>query len=444
MSTVESSQVEATRKRWIIFPFLLAFCYFFLSSAELFYFQISIFKPKITHLIAMLFFGYFWLTQRRIIFPRPLIYPFAWILISLCCSSALSPHPIRSFGYTGIYLFNFIFYFLLPLNLMQHLQPRKLLKIYMLSFLSLGLYAVSQVVFSLFGIYDPLATQRVGRMARAQAWTYEPSYYALYMTAYVMFKNAWAIFRPRTSFSLKENFKLLGINFFLLASTSTGLVFSYPAFCAVSLWMAFSHRIRRLASDARKRILKFIAFCSVCTAALACVFWELFVESFFKFFYFGFMTHFSFYARWQGLVSACNVFLQNPFFGVGVGGVGPYIFKRISFYDTNPETLAELEACDPTTIFTEVLASVGMVGFLGFIVLAIVFYRAFKRVIVNADISQQNKLQSIALFVSLIVLLIVLQFNQGLFRPCVWIHAGIVYGYLYRLTQDNFRRFYEA
>jgi hypothetical protein len=28
------------------------------------------------------------------------------------------------------------------------------------------------------------------------------------------------------------------------------------------------------------------------------------------------------------------------------------------------------------------------------------------------------------------MLLIVLQINQGLFRPYIWIHAGIVYGYL--------------
>ena len=435
--------VESRPRLWllpkgrIILPFIFAFLYFFLSSGELLHIQISIFKPKITHVIAVLLFGYFWVIRRKIILPRPLFYPFLWILLSLICSSLFSAHPVRTQGYIAVYIFNFIFYFLLPLNLFQYFQPSKLLKIYMVSFLCLGLYAVFQIFLSLFGIYDPLATQRVGSVARGQAWTYEPSFYALYITSYVMFKNAWAIFKPRTSFSMKETLKLLGINCLLLASTSTGLVFSYPAFCAVSLWMAFLRPVRGLASYAKRRIFNFIAFCGAFTAVLACLFWELFVESFFKFFYYGFMTHFSFYARWQGLVSSFNVFLQNPFFGVGVGGVGPYIYKNTSFYDINPEMLAELESCDPTTIFTEVLASLGIVGCLGFIFLAFIFYRAFKTVIVNSQISEQDKLVSIALFISLIVLLIVLQFNQGLFRPCIWIHAGVVYGYLHRFSYMN-------
>lgn len=433
MSTVGSSRLGTLPKRVIIFPFLFVFLYFFLSSGELLYIQIWIFKPKITHVIAVLLFGYFWILTRKIILPRPLFYPFLWILLSLISSSLFSAHSLRAYGYIGVYLFNFIFYFLLPLNLFQYFQPSKLLKFYMLSFLYLGLYAVLQVFLSLFGIYDPLATQSLGSLTRGQAWTYEPSYYALYITAYVMFKNASAIFQPRKSFSMKETWKLLGINCLLLASTSTGLVFSYPAFCAVSLWMTFLRPIRSLAIYAKRRIVKFIAFCCVFTGILAYFFWNLLVQSFFKFFYFGFMTHFSFYARWQGLVSSFNVFLKNPFFGVGAGGVGPHIFKETSFYDTNPEMLEELESCDPTNVSTEVLASLGIVGFLGFVFLAIVFYRAFRKVIVNSQISQPDKLVSIALFISLIVLLFALQYNQGLFRPCIWIHAGVVYGYLHRL-----------
>ena len=436
MSTVESSRLVTLPRGAIIFPFLFVFLYFFFSSGELLHIQIWIFKPKITHVVAVLLFGYFWILTRKIILPRPLFYPFLWILLSLICSSLFSAQSLRTYGYIGVYLFNFIFYFLLPLNLFRYFQPSKLLKFYMLSFLCLGLYAILQSFLSLFEIYDSLATQRVGSLIRGQAWTYEPSYYALYITAYVMFKNAWAIFRPRTSFSMKETWKLLGINCLLLASTSTGLVFSYPAFCAVCLWMTFLRPVRSLASYAKRRIVNFIAFCCVFTGILTYFFWDLFVQSFFKFFYFGFMTHFSFSTRWQGLISSFNVFLQNPLFGVGVGGVSPYLFKETSFYETTPEMLAELESCDPTTIFTEILASLGMVGFLGFIFLAMVFYRIFKSVIVSSQISQPDKLVSIALFISLIVLLIVLQFNQGLFRPCIWIHAGVVYGYLHQLHSN--------
>lgn len=432
MFTVESRGFKLVLKRGVIFPLLLTFFYFFVASGEQLHVQLSIFKPKITHVLSVLFFGYLWIVQRKIILPRPLFYPFLWILLSLCFSSFFGAHPFRSYGYINVYLFNFIFYFLIPFNLMQCFQPLKILKIYMLSFVYLGLYAIMQMGLSLFEIYDPLATQRVGSVARGQAWTYEPSYYALYMTAYVMFKNALGIFQPQRHFSMKEIWKLMGVNCLLLASTSTGLIFSYPAFCAVSLWVAFLRPVRQIAPYVKKRIFKFIGFGCVFAGVLAWLFRELFIQSFFKFFYFGFMTHFSFYARWQGLVSAFNVFLQNPFFGVGVGGVGPYIFKKNSFYETNAEMLTELESYDPTNVFTEVLASLGIVGFLGFIFLGLVFFRAFKKVIVNVQISETDKIVTIGLFISLIVLLFVLQFNQGLFRPCIWIHAGMVYGYLHR------------
>ncbi len=74
---------------------------------------------------------------------------------------------------------------------------------YSLAFSCLGLYAFFQIILSGVGIYDPLATQRVGSLARGQGWMYEPSYYALYMTAYVMFRNALAIFGSNEPFPLK-------------------------------------------------------------------------------------------------------------------------------------------------------------------------------------------------------------------------------------------------
>ncbi len=433
MSTAENKAgLWVLPKSEVFFPLLFVFLYFLLSSGELLHIQLTIFKPKATHVISILLFGYFWLFKRNIVLPRPLLYPFLWILLALFFSSFFSIHPFRSYGYIGVCLFNFIFYFLLPLSFFQYFQPSKLLKIYCLSFTCLGIYAVSQLVLSVFGIFDPLASQRVGALARGQAWTYEPSYYALYITAYVMFKNAEAIFQPPSRFSMKETCKLLGINFLLIASTSTGIVFSYPAFCAVSLWMAYLPPIHNLASDAKRRIVKFIAVCCGFAGILALLFWDIFTLTFFKFFYFGFMNHFSFTARWEGMISCLKIFLKNPFFGIGIGGVGPYLFEQASYYDTTPQMLVELETYDPTNVFTEVLASLGLMGFLGFIALGLVFYRLFKNVITSSQISQPDKLAAVALFISLIILLIVLQFNQGLFRPCIWIHAGMVYGYLHR------------
>jgi O-antigen ligase len=144
----------------------------------------------------------------------------------------------------------------------------------------------------------------------------------------------------------------------------------------------------------------------------------------------GFENHGSFRARWEGIVSCWKIFLEYPLFGIGVGGVGPYLYKKNSLYDNALITLTDVETYDPTNVLPEVLASLGLMGFIGVIILACVFYRAFKKVITNSTISSSEKNISTALFISLIMLLIVLQINQGLFRPYIWIHAGIVYGYL--------------
>jgi hypothetical protein len=417
-----------------IFPLFLIFLYFLFSSGELLHIVVYIFKPKISQLIAMGLLGYLSLAFRRIHLPSSLLYPSLWLLLSMVVSALLSAHPLRSSVYVSLYIFNFIFYFLIPVNLFHFFESKTILKVYSLAFSCLGFYAICQLVLSWFGIYDPFATQRVGTMARGQGWTYEPSYYALYMSAYVMFRNALAIFDSNTDFSFKGVLKLLGINGMLLASTSTGIIFSYPAFFLVSLGMFLLRPVRRIATYAKQRILTCIAICCALGGVLSWVFWDYFVLSFFKFFYFGFMSHGSFVARWDGIVSCFELFLQYPLLGVGVGGVGPFLFAKNSFYDTHPLVLQEVEAFDPTNVFTEIMASLGIVGLAGFAVLAFVFFRSFKKVMVSPEISQPDKSRAIALFISLIVMLFVLQFNQGLFRPYIWIHAGIVYGFLSALS----------
>lgn len=330
-------------------------------------------------------------------------------------------------------MFNFIFYFLIPVNLFRFFDAKAILRVYSLAFSCLGLYAISQLVLSWFEIYDPLATQRVGTIARGQGWTYEPSYYALYMTAYVMFRNALAIFEPKTDFTLKKSLGLLGVNSFLLASTSTGVIFSYPVFGLITWAISMLRPIRHVGWYIRQRVLKFIGGCCVFAAILSWLFWDHLVLSFFKFFYFGFMSHASFTARWERAVSCFDIFLENPFFGIGIGGVGPYIYAQSSFYDTNAISLQEIEAFDPTNVITEILASLGLVGLVGFLILCFVFFRIFKKVLISTQISKSGKITAIGLFISLLLLLFVLQFNQGLFRPYIWIHMGVVYGYLHCL-----------
>jgi O-antigen ligase len=135
-----------------------------------------------------------------------------------------------------------------------------------------------------------------------------------------------------------------------------------------------------------------------------------------------------------------KVFLKHPFIGAGLGGVSSQGFQEQSIYDLKMETLAEFEAYDPTNCFTEVLASLGIVGLIALIYLGAVFCKAFQRVVTDPSTPLDSKKRAIALFISLVVMIIALQMNQGLFRPYVWIHAAVVYGYLRTATETYILR----
>ncbi len=415
---------------------LLLFFYFLSSSGEQLHAVVGVFKPKIGHLVALLLLGWIFLERKPWSFPRPLLKPSLLILGSLAISALCSVAKARSLGYIGVYLLNFGFYFFLPFQILQTIDLNRFFRIYWGSFLIVGLYAALQVGLSIFGIYAPFTLQKIGSLARGQAWTYEPSYYALYMVPYVMFHNG--IFLLQEGRLRFKSLKLFGQNMLLAVSTSTGLIVSYPVFFGVVLFATFTKFLRSFQSLLWKNLKKAILAFSLSVGLFTALFYEITLHSLFKFFYFG-IEHLSFVARWDGIVASTKVFLTHPLLGVGLGGVGPYLFQKESLYDLKITTLEEFEAHDPTNCLTEILASLGLIGLIAFISLAALFHHTFRDVIEDISIDAFSKKTAIALFFSLIVMVIALQMNQGLFRPYIWIHAAVVYGYLYRLKSFSIR-----
>lgn len=413
----------------------ILFLYFLFSSAELLHLTLGIFKPKIGLLFALLLGMASFLERKNWQLPHPLIKAFLFILGSLTLSAIFGAAPLRSFGYVGVYILNFCLYFLIPYQLLQTMNVDHFFRIYWNSFLMIGLYASLQVFLSLFGIYDIFALQRVRYLARGQAWTYEPSYYALYITAYVMFHSCLAFLREKSENSF---FKLLGQSTFLAISTSTGLIITYPLFLSIfSLGALIKNRFRQII---RRNLNIALSTFFLSLALIAILFYDIALHTLFKFFYFG-LSHGSFSARWAGICQSFEVFLEHPLIGVGLGGVGPYLFEEHSAYDFKLTTLAEFESFDPTNCFTEVLGSLGLFGLAAFIYLGFIFYHAFQAVMANASIDLESKKIATALFLSLVIVVIVLQMNQGLFRPYIWIHAAVVYGYLQRLLKAELALF---
>ncbi|MES2345487.1 MAG: O-antigen ligase family protein, partial [Chlamydiota bacterium] len=373
--------------------YALVFCYFVTLSADVLHVEVALFKIKVNHLFAVVLFIILGVSKEGIVAPKEILVPFVCIFASLVLSSFNGIYVERCLGYVAVYLFEFAVYFLVPFTLLFHFDLKKIIKCYFLSFVAMGLYAFCQLMFSMAGMYLPLLRQVIdeGGLARPHGLSYEPSFYALYMCPFVMFVNARYLFSKEKQGVIY----LLFVNALFLLSTSTSAFFAYGFFIPLSLALAF--RVKWL----YKRLVQF-GLCIACFLSALFVIAPQMVLFFFKFFIFGFFTHHSFAERWVGIVNAWSVFCQHPFFGVGIGGIGPYLFYRddVGIFPHNSFglTLQQAEQYDPKNVATEILAGLGLFGVVAFSILGWTVWKSYQRI---RELNEEEEVIARSLFISL-------------------------------------------
>ncbi len=410
--------------------FGLFFMYLATLSAEKLNVLIYLFKPRLNHLLAIALFMLLLILKRRISLSRDLLLAGLFIFVSVAVSSTQSIIIQRSLGYVFIYLFIFIFYFILPYQLFEFFDRQKIIMAYFLSFKIIGIYAFLQVAMSLLGVHMPFAHDYLAnRVARGESLCYEASYYALYMTPYVMFLNAKFFLSGCKFFSRKGKKLLVVPNLLLLISTSTGAFISYFIFFAVILGISFMRFCRRISAKYRKKLFSLAVVFAGIMGLLSIIFHNFVRGTFLKFFYYG-LGHWSFALRWQGIVSSWKVFLSYPFLGVGLGGVGPMLLKQERGVDPGTCSLKAFEPFDPTNVLFEMISGLGLIGLLAFGLFAWIYFQKIWKTLHFTQIEKEERVIILAFIISIIMQLIVLQFNQGLFRPYIWTHLAIVLGYV--------------
>jgi hypothetical protein len=420
-----------------LFPFLL-FLYFFTLHADQLGFSCAGFHFRINNILALLLFitvalqfKFHLLTIDKSLFFALLLFSFS-ILLSFLFSS-YKPRCLVFMGWYGLTL---LCYVLLPYFLVKLWDVEKLLYLYGLSFVCVGVYALLQLILSCLKINDPFTTQHIiGSIVRPNAFAYEPSFYALYMTPFIMMINFHYLFAPKTPFlCFKElnSLKVSFLNALFLISTATSAFFAYLLFFLCILFAAEFYRFKG-------RVFKFLL-------AFACAGGSLFIAApflikkfFMKFFFLGFMQHHSFYHRWVGITNAWQVFMDHFLLGVGFGGVPAYIYDAWGrgntgylFFDAYLSDMQGnyLKHFEPMNVMTEILASLGIVGLLAVGVLLFAIYLQARKAIDKAPTLSRN------LLISVVVMLIVLQFNQGILRSYIWVHFSLAYA-LFELLASN-------
>lgn len=393
----------------------IAFLYFFTLHADQLHISVYLWNVRLNNIVALLLFVALLFVRRGYLpkFDQKITFGFLAIIASLFISTLISAHLERSIGYFLLAIYTFIFYFYMVYVLSLVMGFSSLFKIYMYSFFVVGIYASMQLILSIFGMYDPFANQKLGFMVRPNAFAYEPSFYALFMVPVVFYyNNLYIVYKARG-----VGFRALLLNLFFLLSTSTGTVFSYIIYTTISFF-----RLRRL--------LPYMVLVLGLILLSYPFFTNIYDMFFFKFFRWDFYNHWSFRERWGQIENSYFVFKDNPIFGVGLGGVGMYIFQRYTqgedYYLRASETLITFKSFDPMNVTTEVLASQGVFGAVCYLIFLLFLFGKAKYAIKRAQFDEE-KVMIKSLLVATVLMLVVLQFNQGIFRTYIWVQMAVLY-----------------
>ena len=238
---------------------------------------------------------------------------------------------------------------------------------------------------------------------RFQLWFYEPSYLATYLVLWFTFSLAQLILRGKREYITDVVMCLL---MFLISTSTSGFIGIALAVAVVyCMWLARGITLRKLLFP----ILLLVIFL-VCAIAFSSVF-EVFLGRLFD----SSLNEAS-GGRIAGWKETWQVFLENPFFGVGPGNYGIYLGKE--------------EGYMPTNVSLELLATLGIGGF-------IAFYGMTLSLVVRAvkcwqRAHTESSFLIMAFAVALVVFTIILQINQGYLRLYHWMCFGVLYGALAR------------
>ncbi len=295
---------------------------------------------------------------------------------------------------------------------------------------------------SFFGFIDPFVSQFIDSgiiISRPNALSYEPSFYVLNMAPFVSLVSFSFIVSFKQTNMISSFFRKKGLlffisNFFLLISMTTSSLLFYLFFFFCICFFSFFCNFFNL----RRIILKIISF--FCLLALILKLLPYKIKFFFlKFFLQPIDSLESFSDRFSGIKICLKIWLDNPFLGIGLGNIPSYCYKE--FILGNKDMLYRyasmikeknfLKVFEPSNVLTELLASLGLFGLFSFFLFFLTIFESF------LVAYKKNPVFSINLLCSIIVMISLLQINQGLLRTYIWVHLGIAFGLLENVCQDT-------
>ncbi len=296
-----------------------------------------------------------------------------------------------------------------------------LLRWYVYSFLAIAVFGIIQFVLPLMGITPPLVAQWwiPDVLARINGFSYEPSYFATYlligwiMVMYLLEKRYYLL--PKTHL------------FFIALVLTVAMVLSSSrmGWVMMGLWVVrypliFALKLLFLKKTRYARYSLVLALCLIAgtgfLAYIGGVGSILFllqgtgIE--------GTAAH-SVEERSEGLIDVLRIFYSSPIIGYSLGGLSSAIGALHSVDVSSFDVAKQFEGLG---VFPQVLAASGLIGFIPFVLyiatIIVIPYRL--------SVQVPEKVLLRCLVYALVFELIILQFNQNVLRPYLWLHIGLL------------------
>lgn len=307
-----------------------------------------------------------------------------------------------------------------------------LLRTYIYSFALIASFGILQFAMPLLGFPGLLVTQWwiPDRLARANAFSYEPSYFATFLL--IGFVLIGSLRRSHSSLLSPKNmlivYVITGTGIFV-SSSRMGIVFLLidVVLSQGTSWLSAGRNLMRckLVPSKIKALIPSaclaifgLAACSVLInmenrAAIALMFLNGTGIS-------GTAAH-SVDERENSLSETLAVFLDHPLIGRSLGGVSSAIADREG---TVVQTFEDSKRFEGMSVFAEVLAASGIIGVIPFVwFLAATIW---KPLALSRRVSPQYSSLLCGLVRSFIFAWAILEFNQNVLRPYLWVHLAIL------------------
>lgn len=344
----------------------------------------------------------------------------------------------KGIGYAGWLLFNILTVFMVNYVVCKTSKLEKIIKYYVLTFVFISIFCFLQFIAGFLGYGETLFVTTwwiPNRIARLNGFSYEPSFLAAYLItgwsflAWLNYKKVF-LFRRSTQFSLT----LILAFAILLSGSRLGVIFILLFYVLVIvksvIQVFYKMKLPRKISliTPLPMTIAFSAILSVViikTIDYRLMLMGLGIGQ-------GASSN-SVSIRAAGFNTVIDLFMKNPFSGVSLGGLSYHIAKQNG---TTPTSFASSKI-EGNGVILEIFAATGIFG--GLLFVAYLVFLAFSAYTISKKLEYHNRTILLAALVSLFMLWMIIQPNQNVLRPYLWVHIGFLSGLMNYFRSEKWR-----